>query len=118
MTSQNLEVICWNARGLNSPARCITVHKMMTETFCHLACFQETKLASIDGVMASFLGGYKHNCFTHKPTEGSRGGILLLWNDHHVELQNIAICRFSLTATAILKECGTTFLITAVYGPA
>ncbi|PVH38983.1 hypothetical protein PAHAL_5G409200 [Panicum hallii] len=89
----------------------------MAATHCHLACFQETKLAAVDGPLAAFLSGYKHNCFTHKPAHGTRGGILLLWSDNHIDLRDIVIRRFSVTATVSTKECGTTFSLTVVYGP-
>ena len=90
----------------------------MAATHCHLACFQETKLAAIDGAFASFLGGYKHNRFAFKPANSTRGGILLLWNDNYIDLQDIVVRRFSVTATVSIHECGTTFLLTVVYGPA
>jgi len=89
----------------------------MAATHCHLACFQETKLAAIDGAFASFLGGYKHNRFAFKPANSTRGGILLLWNDNYIDLQDIVVRRFSVTATVSIHECGTTFLLTVVYGP-
>ena len=89
----------------------------MAATHCHLACFQETKLAAIDGAFASFLGGYKHNRFAFKPANSTRGGILLLWNDNYIDLRDIVIRRFSITATVSIKDCGTTFSLMVVYGP-
>ena len=117
MDCPNLDLICWNVRGLNTPARCITVHEMMSQTSCHMACFQETKLAAVDGPLAAYLGGYKHNNFVFKAAAGTRGGILLLWNDSYLELADIHIRRFSITAVVTLRECSTSF-VTVVYGPA
>ena len=54
----------------------------------------------------------------HKPAQGTKGGILLLWNDDHLDLRDIVIRRFSVTATVSIVECGTTLSITVVYGPA
>ena len=101
MDCPNLDLICWNVRGLNTPARCITVHEMMSQTSCHMACFQETKLAAVDGPLAAYLGGYKHNNFVFKAAAGTRGGILLLWNDSYLELADIHIRRFSITAVVL-----------------
>lgn len=117
MTTPNLDILCWNVRGLNDPARCVTVHEVLAATSCHIACFQETKLASIDGALATFLSGYKHNCFTAKPAQGTKGGILISWNDNYIDLQNIIIRRFSVTASVSIKECGTNFSLSVVYGP-
>lgn len=118
MASPNFDLICWNVRGLNTPARCITVHEMMSQTFCHLACFQETKLPAVDGPLAAYLGGYKRSNFVFKAAAGTRGGILLLWNDSYLELADIHIRSFSITAVVTLKECSNAFTITVVYGPA
>jgi exonuclease III len=89
----------------------------MVATHCHLACFQETKLAAVDGPLAAFLSGYQHNCFTHKPAHGTRGGTLLVWNDSYIDLRDIVIRRFSVMATVSIKDCGTNFSLTVVYGP-
>lgn len=75
-------------------------------------------MASMDRALAAFLSRYKLNRFTHKPAQGFRGGILLLWNDSHIDVNNIIIRRFSVTATVSIKECGTTSNLTVVYGPA
>lgn len=108
MITPILGVLCWNVHGLNDPARCITVHELMAANNCHIACFQETKLETIDGSLAAFLSGYKHNCFTAKPPHGTRGAILILWNNNHTNPQNIVIQCFSVTATVCIKACGTT----------
>ncbi|KAG2632190.1 hypothetical protein PVAP13_2NG068846, partial [Panicum virgatum] len=117
MASPNLDIISWNVRGLNTPARCITVHDMLSSTFCHLACLQEIKLHSVDGTLAAYLGGYKLNNFIFKPAVGTKGGILLLWSDNHLDLTDICIRRFSISASVTIKESATSFSITVVYGP-
>lgn len=117
MTTSSFETICWNVRGLNSAARCVTVHELLSATTCHFVCLQETKLANIDGSLAAFLGGYKLNNFAFKPANGTRGGILLIWDDNYVHLQDIQINRFSVSATVTLKESSTPFYVTVVYGP-
>lgn len=117
MTTQNFDVICWNVRGLNSAARCATVHELLSSTHCHIACLQETKLANIDGQLAAYLSGYRLDNFSFKPAAGTRGGILLLWNSNFVELDDIVLRRFSISATVTLKDSGLLFTITVVYGP-
>ena len=117
MVVPNFDVLSWNVRGPNTPAHCVTVHDLMVATHCHLACFQETKLAAVDGPLAAFLSGYQHNCFTHKPAHGTRGGTLLVWNDNYIDLRDIVIRHFSVMATVSIKDCGTNFCLTVVYGP-
>jgi len=93
------------------------VHEFLSAASCQLACLQETKLANIDGALAAFLGGYKLNSFTYKPANVTKGGILLLWNDTLLDLTDISIKLFSVSATVTVKSSNTSFLITVVYGP-
>jgi len=107
MTGLNLAVLSWNVRGLNLPARRDTIHETVASTLCHIACLQETKLSSMDQFTASYLGGHRLNKFIHKPAtgmSGTRGGILLLWNDNHVDLTDLTIGEFHITATVNLRE--------------
>jgi len=67
LQAPNLDILCWNVRGLNSPARHDTVHETVASTLCHIACFQETKLSTIDQFPASYLGGHRLNATTSSP---------------------------------------------------
>jgi exonuclease III len=111
MNHNEPQVLSWNLRGLNSVARCLTVHETIAATPCQIACLQETKLQSIDTALATFLAVYRLNNFAFKPVVGTKGGILLLWNDSEVDLTNIRLGRYSLSADAIIRRCMTTFTI-------
>jgi len=115
--SNDFNTLSWNVRGLNSPARCLAVHETLKSTTCHIACLQETKLQNVDNALAGFLGGYRLNSFAHKPAQGTRGGIIILWNDSTILVNDIHIGIFSLSATVTIRSSGTTFLVTVVYGP-
>jgi exonuclease III len=118
MNNHNVDIMSWNVRGLNSGARCLAVHEMRADNICHIACLQETKLQSIDSALASFLGAYRLNNFAYKPAVGTKGGILLLWNNTSIDLTKASIGRFSISVDDTLRHNMTTFRITAVYGPA
>lgn len=115
--SQNLQIVNWNVRGLNSAARCNTVHELMLDTKCNMACFQETKLQNMDDSLARFLGGYKLDRFDFKPARGTKGGILLLWDSDTLNVQNVRVGRFSISADVTVIQSNTTFMLTGVYGP-
>jgi hypothetical protein len=74
-------------------------------------CLQETKLQTIDQSLAAFLGAYKLNSFAFKPAVGTKGGILLLWNNSEVEVSNIREGRFSLSAEVTLRSTLACFLL-------
>lgn len=73
-------------------------------------------MASIDDAFASFLGGPSLQSFVYKFARGTMGGILLLWNDDQLEMHDIVIRNFSISVTATLKGCPSTFLLTVVHG--
>jgi exonuclease III len=117
MDRNNLQLISWNVRCLNAAACCLAVHETITATPYQLLCLQETKLQMIDQSLAAFLGAYKLNRFAFKPVAGTKGGILLLWNDSEVELLNIREGCFSISAKVTLRSTLACFTITGVYGP-
>ena len=117
MAANDFDTLCWNVRGLNSAKRCLAVHEMIASTTCHIACLQETKLQSLDSTLARFLGAYKLNQFTFKPAQGTKGGILILWNDSILDLQNIQIQRYSITTTVTVRYNAASFMLTTIYGP-
>jgi exonuclease III len=99
-------------------ARCLAVHETIAANTCHIACLQETKLQHVDSGLARFLGVYSLNCFAYKPANGTRGGILILWNDAFVDLSDISIGRYSVLATVNLQQDETaSFTLSTVYGP-
>ncbi|KAF8766007.1 hypothetical protein HU200_007942 [Digitaria exilis] len=93
------------------------VHETLRITQAQVVCLQETKLQQIDSALASFLGAYRFDKFFYKPARGTNGGILMLWKDSFVELQNCKIGRYSVSADATIRHCATSFKLTTVYGP-
>jgi exonuclease III len=112
-----LDIICWNVRGLNDQAPKDTVHATLAQTTCHISCLQETKLDFIDHQTAGYIGGFRLRSFAHRPATGTRGGILLLWDEDHVSITNIHIGTHLLSAEVTTLSCGTSFKLTTVYGP-
>ena len=90
-------------------------------TRCHIiACLQESKLSSLDKHTAAYLGGYRLRNFVFKPATGvlgTRGGIVILWNEDSIHLTNCAVGEFHLSADIEVKECSTNFWLSVVYEP-
>jgi exonuclease III len=121
MAGVNLEILCWNVRGLNNVARRETVLETIATTSCHLVCLQETKLILVDQFLAASLGGPKLDMFCFKPAggfSGTCGGILILWNSDFMELVNCTQGEYHILAHVQMKESNVAFLLTMVYGPA
>lgn len=75
--------------GLNSTGRQTTVHETIANTICKKISMQETKLENLDQRQAIFLGGYRLRNLAQRPTIGTRGGILVLWNESYADLTNM-----------------------------
>ena len=117
MHEQPINTLSWNVRGLNCPDRRATVKATIEGTSCHLACLQETKLSSIDMFIAASTGGNRLRGFAQRPAEGTRGGILLLWDQGLLEVSDIATSSYCPSATVRIRDTGATFKTTSVYGP-
>lgn len=119
MIGPDVDVLCWNVRGLNQQARKDVVHQIVANTMCAIACFQETKLAQIDDFTASYLGGYRLTKTAFAPAigaSGTRGGLLILWDERVVQVSQITVGMFHLSASISLHD-GETFRLSNVYGP-
>jgi hypothetical protein len=75
------------------------------------------ELSNVDACLASFLGGYRLTSFAFKPAQGTQGGILILLDANYIELQNIQVASFSISASVKLILCGSIFRLPTVYGP-
>lgn len=117
MTEQPINTLSWNVRGLNCPDRRATVSATIAGSSCHLVCLQETKLSSIDSFIAASLGGNRLRNFAQRPASGTRGGILMLWDENLLDVSDIVSSTYCLSAMVRIRASGTSFKITSVYGP-
>jgi exonuclease III len=93
------------------------VSDLVASTSCQIVCLQETKLQNVDQFTAAHLGGHRLRQFAQRPADGTKGGILLLWDDNAVQVSNVAVCTFSLSATVTIVGTNSAFKLTTVYGP-
>jgi exonuclease III len=93
--SDTVDLLSWNVRGLNDVDRQATVNEIISASSCHIVCLQETKLDVVDQYTASFLGGFRLKSFAQRPAIGTRGGILLLWDDDTVLVTDVVASGFA-----------------------
>jgi exonuclease III len=84
MISQN--ILVWNVRGLNSPARRAVVKGVVYLYRPAIVCFQESKLAAVDLAIINDCCGPTLSEFLFSPAMGTRGGIILAWNPDLVDM--------------------------------
>mgnify|MGYP006961252409 CR=1 FL=1 len=74
-------------------------------------------MENVDQYVASYLGGNRLRSFAQRPATGSRGGLLMLWDDSVVRIFDVHITEFCLSAMVNVIHSDTPFKITSVYGP-
>ena len=117
MNLQELIMLIWNVRGLNDPDRHTAVNETPAASSCHIACLQESKLQSIDAATAAFVGGYRLKGFAQRPAAGTRGGILVLWDESFIRVSDITLGDYCISLTVTLTHDDSSFRLTSVYGP-
>ena len=112
----NWNVLCWNVRGLNSPAHRSSVYQVVATSNASIVCLQETKMEVITADVVRQCLGNKFDGFYYVPAVGTRGGILLAWNSLVVSISNRHVT--ANTVTGLVTQEGTPmWLLTGVYGP-
>ena len=112
----NPEVLNWNPRGLNDPAKRNAVREFVDSVHVNLVCFQETKLAVIDHFLVIQCLGPSFDGFAYLPAVETRGGILLAWDSSVLEVSNVVLDTFSLTGLVKTRD-NKEWWLTIVYGP-
>jgi exonuclease III len=72
------QILIWNARGLNSRARCTTVKDIIVLERASIACIQETKVDDFSVNMINEILGPDFDC-AFLPSLGVAGGVLIGW---------------------------------------
>src|SRR4051812_47401068 len=88
MNVRPLQMLVWNVRGLNAPARRDVVRQVVLGANPGIVCLQETKLQEISAVVVQCCLGNKCTKFFYVPAVGMRGGILVAWDETIVKLSN------------------------------
>ena len=114
---RNPQILCWNVRGLNSPAKRNAVREFVVESKVNLVCLQEMKLAHVsDSIVLDTLGPQFEDYY-FLPATGTRGGILLAWRISDPSLSNQLIGENHFTALVTPPNSTNNWWLTGVYGP-
>ena len=111
-----LELLDWNVRGLNDPAKWSVVREFVASLHVNIVCFQETKLEVIDRYLVLDCLGPKFDGFEYLPAAGTRGGILIAWDTSVLDVSNVSLDSFAITGEVCTKDHNR-WWITSVYGP-
>jgi exonuclease III len=112
------QMLSWNGRGLNNPARQEEVKQIIGAFRPDLVCLQETKLSSITmGSIRNILGVEYGQNFFFLPADGTRGGILITTRESTFQLQQPHVTTNTISATVLDCRSNAIWSITGVYCP-
>ena len=118
MLEHNCNILNWNVRGLNNPARRKVVKDLVQETRSTIVSIQETKLQDITPeLVVEILGQQFVQNFAFLPADGTRGDILLATHDEHYRILQAEVGVHTVTATVAAISGGEQWSLTTVYGP-
>ena len=111
------KLISWNIRGLNEIDKRSRVKNLLRQWKADIICLQETKLESISSIMVRSLLGCLHTDWCYVPSNGTSGGILLMWDRRTVE--KIEVCTVEFVAAASFRSVDDDFVwaFMGVYDP-
>ena len=109
--------LVWNVRGLNNPARRAVVRSVIFNNNVSVLCLQESKLEFVDlGIVQQFCGS-RFSDFIFAPSVGTRGGLILAWDNAMVDFCNPIISASFIAAEGVFIQSGSKFKLINVYGP-
>jgi len=118
MSSGDLSVLCWNVRGLNDGAHRELVRQIAASARPSVLCLQETKIGSMSQTIALDTLGQSLSKFVTLDAQGTRGGILLAWDEDLVLVSDVQCKVFTISAVVTMLLSNVTFLLTTCCGPA
>lgn len=112
----NPSILCWNVRGLNSPAKLAALREFVESIRVNVVCLQETKLdvISLFDVMqclGPFFDGY-----SYLPACETRGGILIAWDTTIMQVGELVWDTDFITGRVITRG-GETWWLLVFYAP-
>ncbi|KAG2563716.1 hypothetical protein PVAP13_8KG317614, partial [Panicum virgatum] len=114
----NVNLLCWNVRGLNAAARRASVHNTVTSSGASIVCLQETKIAHwTTHLVVDTLGQHFARNFVSLPASGTRWGILIAVDENFFNLHNSHTTEYNVSADITMRVGNISWTLTGVYGP-
>jgi exonuclease III len=99
-----MEILCWNARGLNDPAKRSAICDFLDSVSVSIVCLQETRLNVIDDFIVMRCLGPSFNGYAYFPVVETRGGILFAWNKTMLGVTRVSFDMHAITGEVIPRD--------------
>jgi hypothetical protein len=112
----NTNIVVWNTRGLNDPARRTAVRIAVCDAHASVVCVSESKLESVTAFDIMECFGARFNGFAYLPALGTAGGLVVAWCSNDVRVLASRVECFSISIQ-LARGDGPPWWLTTVYGP-
>ena len=109
-------IISWNVRGINARPKRALVKELLAKFNPDVVILQETKVSSVDRQLVKSVWSSRFVGWASLEAYGSSGGILILWKEDSLTVDDSIQGEFSVSIHCKLNAgfCGW---ITGVYNP-
>lgn len=115
--NRHIKILCWNVRGINSQDKWDAIGDKISESACHIVCFQETKRENFDPFYLKKFCPRSLDKFALFPSDGASDGILTIWNSSLLEGTLIHSSSYAVTCKFTCKLDNSNFHVSNIYGP-
>jgi exonuclease III len=115
--AEQLKVLNSNVRGLNDGAKRAAVRAFIERMASSIVCLQETKLSSLSDALRLEIAGPRYDGHASLNANGTRGGVLLLWQCDAFTAMSLDVRSWSITVCLLPVDGSHPWTITTVYGP-
>ncbi|XP_026384378.1 uncharacterized protein LOC113279961 [Papaver somniferum] len=112
----DLKILSWNLRGLGQDEKIIAVRNEIRRNNVTICSIQKSKKEIVDDSLIRSLWGNIGCNYLHVPSAGASGGIIVMWNDGVVHMEDFLIGDFSLTIKFRNLSDNFEWFFTSVYG--
>ena len=117
MHHRNWNILIWNVRGINDPAKWLALANKIAESNCDIICLQETKRESFYSQYIKQFCPRRLKKFVFLPSVGASGGLFIRWNDNLFVGNTLFRNNFSISVKLTSTLSGATWVLTNVYAP-
>jgi hypothetical protein len=112
----NLELLFWNVRDTNDPAKRSAIREFLESLHVSIVCISETKVGEVDEFYISQCLGPSFDGFVFLPADDTRGGVVMAWDTSVVQIANVSYDTYAITGEVTTRD-ESKWWLTTVYGP-
>jgi hypothetical protein len=112
----NLEMLFWNVRGTNDPAKRSDIRDFLDSLHVRIVCILETKVAEVDEFYISQCLRPSFDGFVFLLADETRGDVVMAWDTSVVQINHVSYDTCAITDEVTARD-ESKWWLTTVYEP-